>query len=361
MVKKIHLITLISSLLIILNCSTTSNEDNVNWDQLGLKATNLQMSEGDFEDIYKNELVDEWMPAIVNNTYLSIRRHGNSSREEPKPSFKALFNDSMTIYSAQYTDKSFCRYRLTDYLFKKAGFETSDLNPILFFINNNFLGIYLEREGVNQRFFDRRGMKVNSVYKVNSGGELTFEHGMNLYSAFKKKIPNNDLCFSDLEKLVTIIDKGLEDSNRKELEKILDVYNALDYYAVCTIASSYDCIKFNYYLIFNIEINKFEFLPWDLDRTFKGAEDELPEYENGLFEMLLEYESYEEYFIKKRKELFNKEELFTELDNYASEIENAYTYDPLLNNINILNNEIEYIRDYINRVDKYINDIEEDD
>lgn len=361
MVNKPIIITLISSFLIILNCSTVSNENNFNWNQLGLKTTNLRMSEDNFEDIYKNELVDEWMSATHDNAYLSIRRHGNSSREEPKPSFKAIINDSMTIYSAQYFDKSFCRYRLTNYLFQKAGFETSDLNPILFFINDNFLGLYLEREGVNQHFFNKRKMNVNSVYKVNSGGELTFAHGMNLYSAFKKKIPNNDLCFSDLEKLVTTIDKGIEDSNRKHLENILDVYNALDYYAVSTIASSYDCIKFNYYLVFNVVSNKFEFLPWDLDRTFQGAEDELPEYENGLFEVLLEYEPYERYFEKRQRELFDKEELLSELDSYYTEIKNVYTLDPFLSDINILESEIEYIKKYIERVDIFLNDIEDDD
>lgn len=341
-------------------CTSVSSDGDINWSEIGIDQTKLKMSQSNFEDIYKNELVNEWMPATFNNKLISIRRHGNSSREDPKPSLRALIDNKTTIYSAQYFDESFCRYRLADYVFKKAGFATSDLNPILFFINNNFMGLYLEREGVDESFFQKRNINVNSVYKVNSGGELTFTNGMNIYSAFEKKIPNDDVCFSDLERLITVIDKGIDDDKVSELENILDVYNALDYYAICTILSSYDCIKFNYYLIFNLKTKKFEFIPWDLDRTFKGAEEELPHYENGLFEMLLEHEPYEEYFYKKQREFFNKDELLDVLYQYYSEIEKAYAIDPFLN-INTLKKEIEYIEKYIYRVNDYLENDDKDD
>ncbi len=360
MVSKNIFLTILLSILFIAGCTSVSTEDNINWDQIGLDQTKLSMSESDFEDIYKNELVNEWMPATFNNKFVSIRRHGNSSREDPKPSLRALIDGKTVIYSAQYYDESFCRYRLTDYIFRKAGFATSDLKPILFFINNKFLGLYLEREGVDESFFQKRNINVNSVYKVNSGGELTFDNGMNIYSAFEKKLPKDDLCFSDLEKLITVIDNGIEDDNIKNLENILDVYNALDYYAISTVTSSYDCIKFNYYLIYNLQSKKFEFIPWDLDRTFKGADEEIPHYENGLFEMLLEHEPYEEYFHKKQREFFNKNELLNVLQQYYSEIEEAYSIDPYLG-INTLNKEIEYIKAYINRVDSYLSDEENEE
>lgn len=351
--------------MLILYCSNIVDiEDNAYWEQFGLRCVKLKMTEDDYIELIKQEQLNEWVTATLESkdtsSYVIVRRHGNSSREEPKISLKCKINNKTIVYSSQYYDTSFCRYRLTDYLFKKAGFVTGDIEPILFFINNHFLGLYLEREGIDSSFLSKNNFKPISLYHVNSGGELSYSNGLNIYSAFKKSIPDNDKSYSDLEELITTIDKGVGSDNLEHLEKILDVYNALDYYAICVITSNYDCIRSNYYLMNNFETKKFEFIPWDLDRTFNGANDDLPVFYNGLFETLLKHEPYKEYLEIRQLELFNKDELLEKLSQYHTEIEQAYSIDPILTGNEVLRQKINNIQAFIDRIDQYLNEDDDD-
>lgn len=360
MVKTVLIDFFLLSVLLMFYCiNITGLEDSSYWDQFNLKRIKINMSEDDYLNIIKQQEVNEWYPATFETDSISenmiVRRHGNTAREEPKISIKTIRNNKTVVYSSQFYDKSFCRYRLSDYLFRKAGFKTANVEPILFFINDIFMGLYLEREGIDSTFLAENNFNTISVYQVNSGGELTYSHGMNVYSAFKKKIPNNDQNYSDLEELITTIDKVSSGNNIESLENILDVYQALDYYAVSIISSNYDGIIYNYYLINNINTKKFEFLPWDLDRTFKGAENELPVFSNGLFEKLLEHKTYRDYTYKRIIDLFNKDELLDTLNLYHSQIEQAYYIDPILSmNPSTLSEKVTYIEHYIERINNFL-------
>lgn len=362
--KQVIDIILILSMLILYCSNIVDIEDNRYWDQFGLRCVKLNMSEDDYIELIKQEQLNEWVSATLeeedSSEYVIVRRHGNSSREEPKLSLKCKINNKTIVFSSQYYDTSFCRYRLTDYLFRKANFKTGDIEPILFFINNHFLGLYLQREGIDSTFLVKNSFKATSLYHVNSGGELTYANGMNIYSAFKKSIPKDDKSFRDIEELVLTIDKGVGPDNINNLENKLDVYNALDYYAICVVTNNHDCIRSNYYLLNNYETNKFEFIPWDLDRTFNGAVDGLPQFKNGLFETLLEHEPYEEYFEKRMSELFDKEELLNMLSQYYTEIEYAYSIDPILTGNEVLRQKITNIQVFIDRIDEHLENNDDD-
>lgn len=320
----------------------------------GLPSVSLEISSEDYNNMYKTSFVNEWIygrlgaSATTNN--VKLRRQGKSSRKYPKPSFKAIGVDETEVYSAQYYDKTFSRYYLADYLFRKAGFDTPELTPMTLTINNTFHGLYLKREFIDQDYFDKRGLSISSLYKVNHGMEFTFKKDMIIHAGFEKKIPQDNLCFTDLEKLVLNLDNW--DSNnrnsRNAVEDILDIENALDYYAISVLLNNYDCITYNYYFAFNTESGKFQFVPWDLDRTFRELADTLPVYKNGLFEKLLEVPEYAEYVEKRKQELFEPAELKEVLAEYHEEIGRAYSLDPYLPyDLNKYREELEFYIDSV--------------
>lgn len=326
--------SLLLTILLLISCMSAPEEVAVR--DTGLPSMNLELSSEDYNNIYKTSYVNEWifgrLGTSATDDLVKLRRQGKSSRRYPKPSFKSVGSNETAVYSAQYYDKSFSRYYLADYMFRKAGFDTPELTPIVLTINDQFHGLYLKREVIDQDYFDKRGLSVRSLYKVNHGVEFTFKKGMVTHAGFEKKIPHGDLCFTDLERFIVLLDSW--DSNNaqtiKALEDILDMKNVLDYYAVSILLNNYDCITYNYYFAFNSDKGKFQFVPWDLDRTFRNLEDTLPVYKNGLFEKLLEVPEYEAYVEKRKHELFNPAELKEVLTEFHEEIAIAYELDPYL-------------------------------
>lgn len=345
-------------LLILLFFGCMSAPDDTTVRDTGLPSMSLGLSSEDYNNIYKTSYVNEWiygrLGTSASDDLVKLRRQGKSSRRYPKPSFKSVGSQETAVYSAQYYDKSFSRYYLADYLFRKAGFDTPELTPIVLTINDQFHGLYLKREVIDQEYFEKRGLSVRSLYKVNHGVEFTFKKGMVTHAGFEKKIPHGDLCYTDLEQFIVLLDSwdSKRDQSQTSLEDILDIKNVLDYYAISVLLNNYDCITYNFYFAFNSDKGKFQFVPWDLDRTFRNLEDTLPVYENGLFEKLLEVPEYEAYVEKRKRELFNPAELKEELAEFHQEIAVAYELDPYLPG-NLNDHKIELER-YIDSVEQIL-------
>lgn len=352
LVKKVIILSIFTLLV---GCIGWGSEEEFP-DLDSYKRVSIEISETNYEKLYKTSLVNEWVSGHVSiggNRYVELRQQGNAARKHPKISLKARLGEKSTILSAQFVDKSFSRYFLTNYLFEKAGFVTPEIEPVVLFVNNAYVGLYLQREVIDEDFFNSNNLNVGSVYKANFGARFTFASNMAVNAGFNKKMPYDNESYYDLEELILKIDNFPQTITSEVLNRSIDLKNVLDYIAVSELTNNFDCITYNFYLMYNKDIKKFQFIPWDLDRTFGGLKDDLPNYSNGLFEKLLTIEENAAYVKKRQKDLFDPEELKDVLRTYQNKIRLAYEADPYLSYRSMESHEAE-IGTFIDSVYSYL-------
>jgi spore coat protein H len=310
-------------------------------DDDSFEAVSLIIGRDNLAELLKATFIDRWFPIVIDEDSVEfngrIRIHGDIARHYPKKTFKVevykgypeKVADAFQL-SAQHNDTSFCRYRLAHIFFTKAGFICSDVEPVHLYFDNGYHGIYLRVEMVDELFFQRRNLPVSSLYKAKTNSWFSTKYDIVPQAHFDKKLPEDDMTYSDLEQLFIILDQGVTASDTAKLSAILDIRNALDYYAVAILIKHYDGIVKNFYLYFNPLIQKFQFIPWDLDLTFYGGPKLKYNWANNLFEQLMAIDAYNSYIKSRMKELFNYEELTNVLDRLVEEIRSAVANDPWL-------------------------------
>ncbi len=342
-------------------CSLLSEKSKT---ETELPLIEIKMADGDFTYLFKGSYLNEWFPVRLSeedeSSFGELRLFGGISRQHPKKSFKVRENseDDAIILSAQYDDKSLCRYRLSDFLFRKAGFDTPALNYVNVRINESYQGIYLQRENIEEPYFEKRNLSLSSVYKMNLNGSFTFTTGQTASQLFKKTVPDNDLTYTDLIQLITFIDNSLDENHTAQFEELFHIESLLSYIAVSKMISHTDGSQNNVVLYYNPTIHKFQIIPWDLDQTFTGAPKSLPRYDNGLFEKVEAIPEYKDRIHQIVKTVFNADELKEELRLCASEIDETHAYDPYI--FTTLDDEVHKIELFIDRVDAIINNQERD-
>jgi hypothetical protein len=329
-----------------------------------IQTYNISMLDEDYCDLMKSSFLKTWFPAVVNDEKHSydagIQISGNIARTFKKKSFEIKYytdyqKENRLILRGEFDDPSLCRYRLADYLFRKAGLSCPDIKLTWVIIDNNIHGLYLDAEPVNGDFLAKRGKKMSSLYEVAYRGRFTTKTGAIVEQNFKKRLPENDLTYTDLEMLIDIIDQGITSENKSNLEQWLDIKNFLDYYAACKLLGHSDGYVNNYYLYFDPDIRKFQIIPWDLTNTFITIADTLPLYENGLFEQFEKVPEYRSYLYGKVRELFNLQEMLTVLDSIYGGTENYIKQDPFVRAYNLdPDSTIGHVRQYLFNMDKVL-------
>ena len=366
--KPVRSIAAGSLVLFCLGCSPVSEKPSF---YSGVDIITIKMSDEGFQQLSGNTFFNDWIGVNVVESYREydgrLRISGNISRHDIKKSYHLdLFNGNDSkrlqhdyVLSAQMRDESCVRYRLASYYFEKAGLRCSHLRPVELYFNNKLQGLYLERENVDSAFFVDRQLPVSSLYKVNCRAKLNAGDKMVAEQMFEKKLPDGDLCYYDIGRLIDLVTDGIDSSSISSLRRILDVENTLDYYAVSILVNNGDGIDNNYYLYLNPETGLFEFIPWDLDQTFKELYSSLPHCKNGIFEQLEELPGMRDYVEDRIIQLFDREEALFLADSLMVEIEGAYTRDPFLNSLNYdVRRGLAQINDYINNMHEIISEFE---
>lgn len=255
----------------------------------GLPHVSIEMRESDFVDLRKNDFVNEYAAINIEIGGVKktgrIRRRGDSSRRFPKPSFHVITEDGERHYIASNIDKSYCRKVFAFMIFKKYGFHVPEAHFVALSVNNKYQGLYISREHVDKKFFDRRGIGLNSHYEINLGGMFSFQDGHNSMTDFRKRYPEGSMIYDDLNILISALDNN--DVNR--IASVLNVENAAMYSLISSAIRNNDGIKKNIQIC-NIANGtgrgKFEIIPFDMDLTllYPNASNYFPKYENGLME-----------------------------------------------------------------------------
>lgn len=314
---------------------------------------------------------------------IGFRFRGNTSRDSEKKSFKISFNTFVKSrkyagveklnFNGEHNDPSIMRSKLVWDLFRDLQVPAARANHVEVYINNEYYGLYMNVEHVDEVFLKSRfGNNNGNLFKCLSGANLKYidnnqesykklRSGSLIVYELKTNESNND--FSGLVHFIDILNNTSSSNFEAEIEKIFNVDNYLKTIAVEILTGHWDNYIFNsnnYYLYQNLSTHKYEYIPYDVDNTFgidwfgiDWTERNIYSWSNGrspLYDKIMKVPSYKAHFTAIVKEILEKyynndvldpiidEKLemikkSAENDTYRS-LDYGWTYDDFLNSFN---------------------------
>jgi spore coat protein CotH len=371
------------------------NDDIVPRIDIQISSDTLAFILSNVQSTVEHKATFYWNDGLNKDTIENVgfRLRGNTSRQSAKKSFKIDFTHfgskkfhgvSDLNLNGEHNDPSIMRAKLTWNIMRMAGIEGPRSNHVRLYINNEYRGLYLNVEHIDDDYLEKRNKDPKGqLFKCNYGADFVYL-GPNpaFYQTQAYEYQNNN-DEPDYYTLMLFI-KALDDINNPDfkcnLEAIFDVDNYLKRMAIEVLVGHWDnpiYNKNNAYLYFNPKTNKFELLSYDTDNTFgidwlgiDWATRNIYSWSNSqakrpIFTNLLTVQEYKKrygYYIDLyTKTIFNPnaldlpiESLFYKLKNYRvndyyASLDYGYTYDDFEKSINTsLSNHVKYgIKEYI--------------
>lgn len=219
---------------------------------------------------------------------VGFRLRGNTSRGSHKKSFKVDINEFVKgrdFYgleklniNGEHNDPSILRSMISWKLFELAEIPASRSTYAVLFINNNYFGLYVLVEHIDDEFVKARydgplgnlykclwpaDLRIpdQNNYKEESGGRRIYD--------LKTNTEADD--YSDLKNFVEFINLADDQTFAQRIEEVFNVPMFMRFLALNTLVGMWDDYWFNknnYYLYHNLRSDKFEFIPYDYDNTY---------------------------------------------------------------------------------------------
>ncbi len=298
---------------------------------------------------------------------VGFRIRGNTSRVSAKKSFKISFNtfesgrkfyglEKMNI-NGEHNDPSIARSKICWDIFAKMYVPASRANHVRLYINNVYYGLYLNVEHIDEEFIQARfNEQSGNLYKCIFPAPLLYRgDSPNNYKkefwgrrAYQLKTNRARDDYSDLAKLIRIINTSDNDTFLEEINTVFNIDGYLRYLAVEVAIGHWDGYSYNqnnFYLYHNTRTGKFEFIPYDLDNTLGidfvdrnwATRFIYPWAKNGgkerpLTRRIMEHTQLRERFSHYMKILiehvFHVDELYPKIDRIRQNIRDFVIQDP---------------------------------
>ncbi|NUN09085.1 MAG: CotH kinase family protein [Ignavibacteriaceae bacterium] len=234
---------------------------------------------------FRNAHIDETVESI------GFRLRGNTSRFSQKKSFKVSFNtfvqgrefygvDKLNL-NGEHNDPSIIRSKLCFDHFDSADVHASRAAHFEVYINNKYYGLYISVEHVDDEFLTKNfSDDTGNLWKCLYGADLqylgenqTTYKNLNNNGTPAYELTTNETAgdYSQLVRLIRIINNTPSASFADSIEKILDVPDVLNYFALNVLMGSWDdyrSLMNNYYLYYEPSADKFHLIPYDYDNTY---------------------------------------------------------------------------------------------
>jgi len=221
---------------------------------------------------------------------VALRFRGDTIRNKQKKSFRISFNsfDAGNNYhgiekmdlNADVNDPSLVRSKLAWELYRYLGVPGSRSNHVLLYINNDFYGVYLNTEHIDERYvksrFDnndgnlfRNLWPADLVYLGSSQEDYKYEYDGRRAYALRTNEKWDD--YEDLATLISSLDQYSGNELKAELEGLINVQQYLKALAVDVMSGNWDGYagdKNNYYLYRDQVSGRFEYIPYNLENSF---------------------------------------------------------------------------------------------
>ena len=273
-------------IFIILGCNSTfSNKKDKNKystiiQSKSAKSIYINCDPKQYESIFKNFKENIYINVTISYNgkkwqNVKMRIRGDSSRKLPKKSLKLKFskkepfiNDKTKInLNAEWYDKSYMNQYLSSYLMRREGVYCFESQHVLLYLNNKFHGIFLMIENIDEKFLSSRNINPNqTLYKSTKDG-ATFNDTSEVFHLWEKKTNKKDLSRDDLKKIIFEVNQ-LNIKNAYEYFKTkFDYDRLLTAIAINILTSNKSTYYHNYYLLHNHKNEKWNYIPWDMDKT----------------------------------------------------------------------------------------------
>jgi len=234
--------------------------------------------------IYQNSYINETIDSV------GLRLRGNTSRTALKKSFKLDFNEFIKgrkFYNVEklnlngeHNDPSIIRSKISWDFFRKIGVVAPRATYSEVYINDVYYGLYISVEHIDDEFLEKNfADNSGNLWKCTWPADLKYRgsNPQDYYPwidderPYELKTNTDEYDFSQLARLITIINQTPDEYFQDSLESVIDVKEILQYFATNKLLGSWDDYWFlrnNFYLYHNPSENKFHIIPYDYDNSF---------------------------------------------------------------------------------------------
>ena len=216
---------------------------------------------------------------------VGFRLRGNTSRNADKKSFKVAFNafvqgqkwkglEKMNL-NGEHNDVSIMRSRLSNQILASAGLPCSRTSYVKLFINEEYKGLYINVEHIDDEFLQRRFIDDDegNLYKCFWGADFNYlGNNQQAYAdIYELKTNKTENDYSGLISLIEVINNSSDEDFPCDLWEVFDVELYLKTLAFEILIGHWDghaVNKNNFYLYQRPSDGKFVFIQYDMDNTF---------------------------------------------------------------------------------------------
>lgn len=223
-----------------------------------------------------NSLMDTTLAKDV-----GVRLRGNTSRYAEKKSFKIDFREfggkkffeyKKFNFKANVNDPSLIREALTLATYREMEIPAARTHHLRLYINGDYMGVYLNVEQVDDVFLNMRyGHEEGFLYKCSYGANLQSSSQVFDEARFESEINTSSDTRAELSLFVQKLNNIATSAFPEEFEKIFHVDRYLRQLAVESLLGHWDGYSYNqnnFYLFYNGETQKVEYIPYDADNTW---------------------------------------------------------------------------------------------
>lgn len=216
---------------------------------------------------------------------VGFRLRGNTSRNADKKSFKVAFNafvqgqkwkglEKMNL-NGEHNDVSIMRSRLSNQILASAGLPCSRTSYVKLFINEEYKGLYINVEHIDDEFLQRRFIDDDegNLYKCFWGADFNYlGNNQQAYTdIYELKTNKTENDYTGLISLIEVINNSSDEDFPCDLWEVFDVELYLKTLAFEILIGHWDghaVNKNNFYLYQRPSDGKFVFIQYDMDNTF---------------------------------------------------------------------------------------------
>ncbi len=221
----------------------------------------------------------------VTTDSIGFRARGNTSLASQKKSFKVDFNrfipgqkfqglEELNL-NGEHNDVSIMRTFLAQQLLRSAGLPASRTSYVKLYVNNEYKGLYLNLEYLDDEFLDLRfpGQANGNLWKCAYGADLTWwgTNPANYEQVYELKTNKDSNDYSALVHFVDVLNNTPSGSFTCAIQEVFDVDLFLRNIAMEILLGQWDGYTYNknnYYLYQRESDGKMVYLSYDLDNTF---------------------------------------------------------------------------------------------
>ena len=228
-----------------------------------------------------------YQSSLLNQTIDSIgfRARGNTSLASQKKSFKVDFNrfisgqkfqglEEMNL-NGEHNDVSIMRTYLAQHLLRGAGVPSSRTSYVQLYVNNEYKGLYVHLEHIDDEFLDLRfpGQANGNLWKSAYGADLNWwgANPSSYQDVYELKTNEDSADYTALVHFIDVLNNTPASSFVCAIQEVMDVDLFLRTIALEILMGQWDGYAYNknnYFLYQRENDGKMVYISYDLDNTF---------------------------------------------------------------------------------------------